>query len=92
MMTSLSSPRRMADSNSQPQVINVNDDDEDVIDQEQLDEYQEMIDQLGSFPVRFVERTSCWALACLTCLKSGQDCDQQSIHGSRRSFGLDGFC
>lgn len=38
---------------SDKEMIEIEDDDEDVIDEEQLDEYREMIDQLGSFPVRF---------------------------------------
>lgn len=34
-------------------VVDLNeDDDDDCIDQEQLDDYREMIEQLGSFPVR----------------------------------------
>jgi hypothetical protein len=33
-------------------IINDEDDDDDMIDSEQLQEYREMVEQLGSFPVR----------------------------------------
>ena len=33
------------------EAVEIDDEEEDVIDDEQLEEYQEMVDQLGGFPV-----------------------------------------
>lgn len=35
----------------EPETVEMEDDDEDCIDEEQLQEYQEMVEQLGTFPV-----------------------------------------
>lgn len=39
------------DTPNKPETVVIDDDDDDVIDDEQLQEYQEMVDQLGGFPV-----------------------------------------
>jgi hypothetical protein len=42
-----------SDAPDKPERVVIDDeDDDDVIDEEQLEEYQEMVDQLGGFPVR----------------------------------------
>lgn len=35
----------------QPEAVEIDEEDDDVIDEEQLEEYQEMVEQLGTFPV-----------------------------------------
>lgn len=45
---------------NEPEAVEIdNDDDDDVIDEEQLEEYQEMVNQLGTFPVRAVLSCVC---------------------------------
>ena len=55
MSNSTSSSKTKEDGETKNDVIDVedsDDDDEDPIDDEQLEDYREMIEQLGSFPVR----------------------------------------
>jgi CID domain len=49
---SLSANRMDAESESEVIEVDDDDDDDENIDEEQLEEYQEMVEQLGSFPVR----------------------------------------
>ena len=53
-----------------PEAVEIRDegDEEDLIDQEQLDEYRDMVDSLGEHPVRSCCCCCCCCCCCLTIL------------------------
>lgn len=68
-------------------------DDEDLIEEEQLDEYREMVENLGTFPVSVafdmipptISSDGELSASIQNSLPVGQSKDQQFIHGGRRS-------
>jgi len=54
----------VASAMTNPQPIDVDEEDDASIDEEQLEEYREMVEQLGSFPVR-INKTFGWIYARL---------------------------
>jgi hypothetical protein len=64
--------------------IDVDDrDDEDPIEEEQLNEYREMVENLGTFPVsRLSREVFGYSIPTHSISPSGQSQDQQSLHGS----------
>jgi hypothetical protein len=57
---SLSANRMDAESESEVIEVDDDDDDDENIDEEQLEEYKEMVEQLGSFPVRSSSSNAAW--------------------------------